>query len=292
MEDTIICQGREIAISDLKWLRNWITKNSDWSINRLTVELCRIWNWYTHTGHPKTFAGRSFLFKLQQRGLISLPPIRVKFRPHHSCTIVRMSKPVPKSEHICSKLSELKPLNVITPEPGSFEDSCFRWYLSTHHYLGYHSVGENIKYLIRDRYGRDLACLLFGSAAWKTTPRDTFIGWSDCTRKRNINLMTNNIRFLILPWVRVPHLASHILGMIMKRIVGDWDNKYAHPVHLVETFVEKKRFKGTCYRAANWIYVGQTKGRGRQDRYTTCSVSIKDIYLYPLNHSFREMLYV
>ena len=292
MEDTITCQGREITISDLKWLRNWIAKNSNWSINRLTVELCRIWNWHTHTGHLKTFAGRSFLFKLQQQGFISLPPLRVKFRRHHSCTIPKMSISVPKPQPICSKLSELKPLRVIIPEPGSFDDGCFRWYLSHHHYLGYHSVGENIKYLIRDRYGHDLACLLFGSAAWKTAPRDTFIGWGDSTRKRNINLMTNNIRFLILPWVRVPHLASHILGIIMKRIVADWYNKYAHPVHLVETFVEKKRFKGTCYRAANWIYVGQTKGRGRQDRYTTYSVAIKDIYIYPLNHNFREMLYV
>ncbi len=290
MEDAITCQGREITISELKWLRNWIAKNSGWSINRLTVELCRIWNWYTHTGHLKTFAGRSFLFKLQQRGLISLPPIRVQFRPHHSCPIPTIPMSVTKSEPMCSQPSELTPLSVIIPEPGSFEESCFRWYLSTHHYLGYHSVGENIKYLVRDRHGRDLACLLFGSAAWKTAPRDAFIGWSDATRQSNINLMTNNTRFLILPWIKVPHLASHILGLVMRRIVADWQNKYAHPIHLVETFVERNRFKGTCYKAANWICVGQTKGRGRQDRYSACSVPVKDIFLYPVNLNFRQAL--
>jgi len=147
-----------------------------------------------------------------------------------------------------------------------------------------------MKYLVQDRDGRDLACLLFGSAAWKTRPRDELIGWNHETRSRNLLWITNNTRFLILPWVRVPHLASHVLGRIIRRIRADWNAKYGHPVHLLETFVERERFIGTCYKAANWIYVGSTKGRGRQDRYTTLKVPIKDIYLYPLISHFKEAL--
>jgi hypothetical protein len=145
-------------------------------------------------------------------------------------------------------------------------------------------------YLVRDRSGRDLACILFSAAAWKTQPRDTFIGWDPATRSRHLAFVTNNTRFLILPWVHVPHLASHLLGRLLRRLNNDWLVKYNHPVHLIETFVERDRFKGTCYRAANWICVGQTKGRTRNDRYTTLKVPIKDIYLYPLITDFREKL--
>ena len=147
-----------------------------------------------------------------------------------------------------------------------------------------------MKYLIFDREDRPLACLLFGSAAWKTLPRDEFIGWNVSARKANLNLITNNMRFLILPWVKVPHLASHILGKVARRISSDWIKRYSHPIYMLETFVEKERFHGTCYRAANWTWVGQTKGRSRNDRYTTLKVPIKDIYLYPLVKRFREAL--
>jgi hypothetical protein len=188
-------------------------------------------------------------------------------------------------------LAELTPLTLVIAKPGSFENKSFVHYLAQYHYLGFQrTVGENIKYLVRDQHGRDLACVLFGSAAWKTAPRDAFIGWSDTQRQGNINLLTNNTRFLILPWVSVPHLASHILGLILRQLRTDWLSKYGHPVHLVETFVEQNRFRGTCYRAANWRCVGQTRGRSRQDRYTTLRVPIKDIYLYPLIQDFRREL--
>ena len=137
---------------------------------------------------------------------------------------------------------------------------------------------------------KDMACLLFGSAAWKSAPRDDFIGWDADTRKANLNLLTNNMQFLILPWGRVPHLASYILGNIARRISSDWLEKYGHPIYLLETFVEQERFQGICYRAANWTRVGQTKGRSRNDRYATLKVPIKDIYLYPLIKRFREAL--
>jgi hypothetical protein len=135
-----------------------------------------------------------------------------------------------------------------------------------------------------------LSCLLFGSAAWKCAVRDKFIGWDAGTREANVNMITNNTRFLILPWVEVPHLANHVLGKVARRIGGDWQEKYGHPVHLLETFVESDRFRGTCYRASNWIFVGKTIGRSRQDRYTTMKVPVKDIYLYPLSKRFRRTL--
>ena len=147
-----------------------------------------------------------------------------------------------------------------------------------------------MKYMVFDRGHNPLACLLFGSSAWKCAPRDDFIGWDAKTRKSNLKFLTNNMRFLIFPWVRVPHLASHILGRVVRRISSDWMAKYGHPLYLLETFVEWQRFRGICYRAANWIYAGQTKGRSRNDRYATLKVPVKDIYLYPLTRRFWEAL--
>ena len=164
-------------------------------------------------------------------------------------------------------------------------------YLTRNHYLGYNrTVGESMKYLIRDCADRLLACILLGSAAWKTAPHDTFIGWDRKVREKNLGYVTNNMRFLILPWVRVPLLASHILSRISRRISKDWMTRYGHPIYLLETFVDRSLFRGICYKAANWILVGQTKGRTRNDRNSTIKVSVKDIYVYPLDKDFRKEL--
>jgi hypothetical protein len=175
--------------------------------------------------------------------------------------------------------------------PGSEAHPLFNYLLSSYHYLGHNTtVGENMKYLVQDRYGRPLACFLWGSAAWKTAPRDDFIGWDHRSRERNLNYTTNNTRFLILPWVRVPHLASHILSQVSKRICSDWMSKYSHPIYLLETFVDCCRFRGICYQAANWILLGRTEGRTRNDRGHTIHVSHKDVYVYPLLKGFRRKL--
>jgi len=167
----------------------------------------------------------------------------------------------------------------------------FKSLLVQYHYLGFDmTVGENMKYMVYSRDGILLSCLLFGSAAWSCAPRDKFIGWHASARKAHLPFVTNNTRFLILPWVKVPHLASHILGLICRRISSDWQEKYGHTVYLLETFVERERFKGTCYKAANWIHVGETTGRSRNDRYNNLRVPIKDIYLYPLHKNFKEVL--
>ncbi len=146
-----------------------------------------------------------------------------------------------------------------------------------------------MKYLVFDREQNPLACVLFGSAAWKCAPRDDFIGWNAETRKTNLHLVTNNMRFLILPWVRVPHLASHILGMVARHISSDWMRRYGHPIYLLETFVERDYFQCICYQAANWVLVGQTSGRSRNGQ-PGLKVPIKDIYLYPLTKRFRAAL--
>lgn len=290
MKEIIECQGRLLQQSDLSWLRKVIQDHPDWSRHKITKHICTKWEWHTHSGQLKTFAARSMIDKLERRGLLQLPPVRVSYR--------RQARPpfpkgfnVPEQKVIEISLKKITPLSIIIPIQNSHEDNCVGYYLNRLHYLGFNrTVGENLKYLVRDREGNDVACLLFGSAAWKTAPRDAFIGWNQETRKKNINYLTNNTRFLILPHVRVPHLASHVLGCIMRRIKQDWMDKYAHPIHMVETFVERNLFKGTCYKAANWRCIGQTKGRSRQDRYSKLSVPTKDILLYPLTKKFKQAL--
>lgn len=291
--NTFICQGRIVDNTDLIWLRSWIDAHPDWSRFRIATELCKLWHWSTPTGRLKDFAARTFLRKLLKRGLITLPPICTfnQRKGGFAAPKTTVAVPLLPAPSVDTSIANLLPLSFIIPPRRSDEEQRFHHYLARHHYLGFHrTVGENLKYLVQDRDGHDLACVLFGSAAWKTKPRDQFIGWSHPTRERKLLWITNNTRFLILPWVRVPHLASHVLGRIIRRIRTDWQAQYGHPVHLLETFVERDRFAGTCYKAANWICVGSTQGRGRQDRYSALQVPIKDIYLYPLVPNFREAL--
>jgi len=151
-------------------------------------------------------------------------------------------------------------------------------------------VGENMKYVVRSRSGAILACLLFGSAAWKSRNRDAYIGWEQEQRRGRLSMLTNNVRFLIMPWVHVPHLASHILSLVARRICADWEAKYGHGLAAMETFVERSRFHGTCYKAANWVCVGRTAGRGRNDRQHARALPEKDIYLLPLSRQWQERL--
>ena len=170
---------------------------------------------------------------------------------------------------------------------GSPQAPLFQWLLHRYHYLSHHScVGENLKYLVCARQGRPLACLLFGSAAWKCGPRDTFIGWSGSGRQRGLRYLTNNTRFLVLPWIDVPNLASHLLGLILRRVSRDWQEKYGHPIHLVETFVQRDRFRATSYRAAGWISAGITTGRGRNAPTRAPQGPIKELFLKPVHSDF------
>lgn len=231
-------------------------------------------------------AARTLLLKLHERKLIVLPQRRQTPVARGPRFIAReLDTPLP--EAVTADLPSLRPLQIQVVAPRHPDHRLFQRYLAQHHYLGYGGpVGENLGYLIRSKDGADLACLLFGAAAWQCAPRDRWIGWSSEQRARGLPLIANNSRFLILPWVHCAHLASHILAQIARRIQADWQNRYRHGLRWLETFVQQGRFRGTCYKAANWIHVGQTTGRTRQSqrhRDNLVHAPLKDIYLYPLN---------
>jgi len=279
-------QGRQLTDSDIGLICRLMSENPAWHRTRLSKELCRLWNWRTDTGLFKDMACRSMLRKLEQRQLIVLPPAR------SSGNRARRIKDIPHNrDPIQVPISSLKPIELVMIPGRGNRDDLFHCLMDRYHYLGCHGhVGEHIKYLVYDRLKRPLACLLFGSAAWKTAVRDRFIGWSPTSRQANLKMMTNNTRFLILPWVRVKNLASFILGMCVRRLGNDWQNRYGHELCLVETFVDRSRFAGTCYKAANWICIGKTMGRSRQDRYHRLKITIKDLYVYPLTVDFQKRL--
>ncbi|MFH1628724.1 MAG: Druantia anti-phage system protein DruA [Pseudomonadota bacterium] len=288
MSNGMVIQGRLLSSDDIDIVREIIVSNPSWRRTRISQELCSRWGWFNHLGQPKDMACRSMLLKLEAKGYITLPArsaFPLNGLQHRSIPDIN-----PDTIPIAASLRDLLPLSIEIVK-GKDSLSLFCHLLSRYHYLGYSvTVGENMKYIIRDKFGRPLSCVLFGSAAWKVACRDGYVGWSKECRERNLFLVTNNMRFLVLPWVTVAHLASHILGRIARRIRKDWVERYGHPVVLLETFVDTSRFRGTCYRAANWRYAGQTKGRSRNDRYNDLRVPVKDVYLYPLAPHFREIL--
>lgn len=284
----VTINGQKVA-PNLRDIQRLMDENPDWGRTRLSQELCKLWNWQGLTGQLKDMACRTMLLKLERRGCIKLPARQRKStNAYRNVTLPSVSY---STEAINCSLQSLRPLQVSVIHQNTADLDLFRVLLSAHHYLGLrNTVGENMKYIIRDQIGRPLSCALFGSAAWKTESRDQFIGWDTATRERNLMYLTNNTRFLIFPWVTVPHLASHILSQLSRRLSSDWAAKYGHPIYLLETFVERERFRGICYQAANWICTGQTKGRTRNDRYTTIQAPVKDVYVYPLHKHFRREL--
>lgn len=293
MLETETIQGRRIGGVEIDEIRGLIEQNPGWCRRRLSEVLAERWQWYAASGQLKDMAARTLLGKLDDRGLIVLPPRR-------RAPVARRADAGPELfdrlpvEPVRASLSSLRPLQIQVVGPKDADYRRFQSYLRQHHYLGHRGpVGENLAYLIRSRAGVDLACVLFGAAAWQCAGRDRWIGWSAEQRARGLPLIANNSRFLILPSVVVPHLASHLLSQIARRVDRDWQKRYGHPIHLLETFVQQDRFRGTCYQAANWIYVGQTTGRTRQNqrhRDNAVHAPLKDIYLYRLTPNARHHL--
>ena len=289
MNGTVQVQGRRLEPEDIGRIRELIAAHPDWSRRRVSEHLCAEWDWRNGAGQLKDMATRSLLLKLEARGFIELPA-----RRRVASNRMRSQRLRPFAwdrTPVTGSLSDLGPLTVreVSREAAARDELAAA--LAEFHYLGYRgSVGENLQYTVTDATGRLVACLQFGSAAWTCRARDEFIGWTPERRMRGLHLLTNNSRFLILPWVRVPHLASWVLGRALRRVSADWQHKYGHPIALVETFVERPRFAGTSYQAANWIRLGSTVGRSRQDRHRTLSVPVKDVYLYPLRRKFRAEL--
>jgi hypothetical protein len=278
----------EITEDRIEQIRNIIIENPQWNRTRISQHICQLWGWQNPIGGLKDISCRDMLRKLDKAGRIKLPAAQKPSRSNGNADIIR------HFEHdttpINIKLSQLRPLQIKRVD--SYEElALFKSYIDQHHYLGYdRTIGENMKYMVYSCDGKPLSCLMFGSASWSCRERDRFIGWDKNQRVQGLSLMTNNQRFLIFEWVKVEHLASHILSLVAHRIAGDWQSKYGHPVCCLETFVENSRFRGTCYRAANWIRVGNTTGRGRDGGHHNAILPVKDIYLYPLDTDYRSKL--
>ena len=281
-------RGRAISNEDILYIREMIAAHPGESRRTLSKKLCEAWQWRQANGALRDMVCRSLLLMLDRAGHIELPP--VKFVPHNP--LARRVRPEPvliDTTQREGELGQIQPLEFMQVRR-SGDEPLFNSLMEQHHYLGYEQpVGEHLKYLVLAQ-GRPVACVAWSSAPRHIGARDRYIGWDQRARRRNIHLIAYNTRFLILPWVRVNHLASHILGRMAARISGDWQSMYGHPIYFLETFVDPERFRGTCYRAANWVVMGATTGRGKQSNSYVPNRSIKQVLGYPLTKRFRELL--
>jgi hypothetical protein len=282
-------RGREVLPADIEFVRELIAREPGLSRRALSLKLCEAWNWVQPNGTPRDMVARGLLIELQRQGLVELPSPR--WVTPEGGLRQRQPERIPLLQWapLEGPVSNLRPLDIRqvrrTPDEGLFNS-----FIETYHYLGYSRiVGEHLKYLVFAR-GVPVACLAWSSAPRHIGCRDRFIGWTAEARRRNVHLLAYNTRFLILPWGRLPHLASHILGLVCRRISADWEQLYQHPIWFLETFVDTERFRGTCYRAANWIHLGMTTGRGKNDQTNKPNRSIKEVLGYPLSADFRKRL--
>lgn len=289
MNSGIRYRGKVVTSDNIAFINRLIDENPDDSRRALSKKLCLAWSWVQPNGALRDMVCRGLMLELHRAGHIKLPA--KKFTPNNP--LINRKKPSTieiDQTPINKSLSEIKPLTIRQVRRTLQEKLC-NSLVEQYHYLGYcQPVGEHLKYLVLAKE-RPLACLLWSSAPRHIGCRDQFIGWSADVRKKHLHLIAYNIRFLILPWVHVPFLASHLLGRIAKVLPSDWQRIYHHPVYFLETFIDKERFTGTCYRAANWIYLGDTTGRGKNDQTHKVNRSIKAVWGYPLCKDFRNQLY-
>ena len=291
MQRTLSYRHRVITDADLVFIRGLIAENPQCSRRALSLKLCQAWNWVQANGALRDMVCRGMMLMLHRQGLIELPPVRVVARVLRQGLSGR-DKPAAVSV-------DQTPLGMSFAELGALEvrqvrrtpeEALFNGLLEQHHYLGYSQpVGEHLKYLVYAR-DRPIACMAWSSAPRHLGSRDRFIGWEPKARLANIGLLAYNTRYLILPWVSVPHLASHILGRMARTLSSDWQRLYGHPIYYLETFIDPQRFRGTCYRAANWKVLGVTTGRGKDDRAHKANRPIKEVLGYPLVKDFRQRL--
>ena len=288
MDATMKHRGRVIRETDVAFIRALIQDHPSASRRALSKTLCEAWGWVQPNGVLRDMVCRGLMLELHRRGQIELPPVRRVARNN----IVRREAPrrvEVDASPIRGPLWELRPLEFRQVRRTGEEPLC-RGLIEEHHYLGYtQPVGENLKYVVYSG-SRPVACLAWSSAPRHLAPRDRFIGWSAEARRRNIGAVAYNSRYLILPWVEVPHLASHILGQMARVLPRDWQRIYGHPIYFLETFVDPGRFRGTCYRAANWIELGWTTGRGKDDLTHRPNRPIKQVLGSPMTRRFRERL--
>jgi len=292
MEAILSYRGRGVTEEDIVFIRQLIADHPASSRRALSQKLCEAWNWRQTNGALREMVCRSLMLQLHRAGHIELPPVRwVNHNPLGRRRGDRR-KPVPAlmdTSPLEASLAAIRPLEFHQVRH-TWEEPLFNSLLDRYHYLGYtQPVGEHLKYLVY-ALGRPIACLAWSSAPRHLGSRDRFIGWSAEARRKNIRFLAYNTRYLILPFVRVEHLASHILGRMAQLLPEDWNHVYGHPVHYLETFVDPERFRGTCYRAANWKVLGLTTGRGKDAPTRKPNRSIKQILGYPLTRDFRQRL--
>ena len=287
-DDLLIHRGRAVTPQDVGFIRELIVSHPTASRRALSEKLCVAWNWRQTNGCLRDMVCRGLMLALHRAGHIELPAVRqIPCNP-----LANRVRPCAASVDDTPVQCDLASLGELTIEQvrRSDRERQFDSLLETHHYLGYmQPVGEHLKFLV-SAGGRPLACLTWSSAPRHLAPRDAFIGWSATARRANIRFLAYNSRFLILPWVEVKHLASHVLGQMARRLPGEWAKLYGHPVYWLETFVDPERFRGTCYRAANWRALGLTTGRGKDDQTHVANRSLKEVMGYPLTRDFRERL--
>jgi hypothetical protein len=281
-------RGRPITAEDILYIRELVAAHPEASRRTLSTKLCEAWQWKQPNGTLCDMVCRGLLLMLERAGQITLPPVTyVRHNP-----LANRARPAPvliDRTPIEWRLRDIQPLafQQVRRTP---DESLFNSLMEEHHYLGYEQpVGEHLKYLVGAQ-GRPIACVAWSSAPRHLGSRDRYIGWNAQARRRNIRLIAYNTRFLILPWVRVEHLASHLLSRMAARISDDWQQLYGHPIYFLETFVDPERFRGVCYRAANWVVLGKTTGRGKDSNSWRPNRSIKQVLGYPLTKRFRERL--
>lgn len=288
MEIGIKYQGKNATANDVEFINKLIAENLGYSRRALSKKLCEAWNWVQPNGQLRDMVCRGFMLKLHRAGHIKLPP---KKRTPNNPLANRKSPPridVDKTT-INTSVSDIRPFEIKQVRGTSFE-KLFNSLIEQFHYLGYcHPVGEHLKYIVFAN-NKPIACFAWSSAPRHIDSRDKYIGWSADSRKKNLHFIAYNSRFLIFEWIRVPHLASHLLGRMARILPLDWKEVYGHPVYFLETFVDTELFSGTCYKAANWIYLGVTTGRGKNDQTHKQNRSIKAVWGYPLSKKFREVL--
>jgi len=279
---------RPITDADVSFIQQLIAAHPAASRRELSKLLCQAWNWIQPNGALRDMVCRGLMLKLHREGLIQLPPVR-RIPRNPLAERNRPAVVAVDAQPLTARLSEIQPLEFrqVRRTP---EEPLFNSLMEQYHYLQYtQPVGEQLKYLVFTR-SRPIACVAWSSAPRHLGSRDRFIGWSAAARRRNIRLLAYNTRFLILPWISVKHLASHILGQMAKRVPADWAAVYGHPVYFLETFVDPERFRGTCYRAANWVLLGRTTGRGNNAPTKKATLPVKEVLGYPLCRDFRQRL--
>ena len=289
MVETWRYRGQEINGEQIAFLKEFIRAHSTSSRWKLSRQLCEALGWKQANGALRDVVCRGLLLMLERAGQIELPPVRRHIRGQRRTGRPRPQAILIDTAPLVAPLKQLTPIE-IQQVRRTADEPLFNSLIEHYHYLAYEQpVGEHLKYLVWAQ-GRPIACLAWSSAARHLGSRDRFIGWSREARRRNIRFIAYNTRFLILPWVAVPHLASHILSRIARQLSLDWEHLYQHPIYFLETFVDPERFRGTCYRAANWMALGRTTGRGKDDHSNRPNRSIKEVLGYPLTPWFRRLL--